>query len=71
MLTRAVGSVVLALILVGALVELSSVAGGRHQSGRGQPVGLVTDVLEPDPPTGSELDDDDASEVATSPTLTR
>ena len=71
MITRAVVSVVLALVLVGALVELSSVAGGRHQSGRGQPAGLVTDVLERDPPTGSEIDDDDASEVTAGPTLTR
>ena len=71
MITRAVGSVVLALILVGALVELSSVASGRHQSGRGEPVGFFTDGLGPDPPTGSEIDDDEASEVAASLTLTR
>ncbi len=71
MITRAIVSGVLALILVGALVELSSVPTGRHRSSRGEPVELFTDVLGPDPPTGAELDVDEAPEVAARPTLTR
>ncbi len=71
MITRSVVSFVLALVLVGALVELSCVAAEHGSNRRGAPAGLVTDGVETDPPSALEIDGSEASEGAAGPALTR
>jgi len=71
MITRAVVSLVLALVLVGALVELSCVAAEHGPNSREAPAGLVTDGVETDPPSALEIDGGAASEGVPSPALTR
>ena len=74
---RAVSSVLLALVLVGTLVELSCVAGERHRSAQPsaapaaifRPTPMVDPVV--DPPSMSEVDAEEIVEIAASPALTR
>jgi hypothetical protein len=68
MITRALVPLLLALLLVGALVELSCVAAEHGASGREAPGRLVPDV---DPPSALEIEGGDAAENATGPFLTR
>jgi hypothetical protein len=66
---RATICVVFALVLVGALVELSCVAGERPRRSAA-PLGLFNDPAAEDPPSMSEINGD-TPDVAASPALTR
>ena len=69
---RSVLSLLLALVLVGVLVELSCLAGERaHVQPSAAPVGLIRPVPAVDPPSLSESDADEVGEIATAPALTR
>jgi hypothetical protein len=69
MITRALVPLLLALLLVGALVQLSCVAAEHGTNSPAEATRrLVTDV---DPPSALEIEGGDAAENATGPFLTR
>ena len=69
---RSALSVILALMLVGVLVELSCLAGERvHVQPSAAPAGLLRPAPTVDPSSLSENDADEVGEVAASPALTR
>jgi len=69
---RAMVSLLVAVVLVGILVELSCVAGERSLAPpSAAPAALVITAPTVDPPTLSEADADEVSEIPVRPALTR